>query len=70
MSNWQTVYRTGVPHQAEIVKDLLMNEGIMALVLNLQDHSYKIGQLEVKVNPDSVIRALKIINEQISFNHE
>lgn len=70
MSNWQTVYRTSIPHQAEIVKDLLINEGLIAIVLNLQDHSYKIGQLEVKVNPDSVIRALKVINEQISFDHE
>ncbi|WP_420388128.1 hypothetical protein [Roseivirga sp.] len=70
MSSWQTVYRTTIPHQAEIVKDVLNNEGFAAIVLNLQDHAYKFGQLEVKVNPDSVIRALKIINEQISFNNE
>lgn len=70
MSSWQTVYVTSVPHQAEIVKDVLNNEGLAAIVFNLQDHSYKIGQLEVKVNPDSVMRALKIIDEKISFNHE
>ncbi|NVK86022.1 MAG: hypothetical protein HWE21_16965 [Cytophagia bacterium] len=70
MSSWQTVYVTSVPHQAEIVKDVLNNAGLAAIVFNLQDHSYKIGQLEVKVNPDSVMRALKIIDEQISFNHE
>ncbi|HEY9117270.1 MAG TPA: hypothetical protein VIN11_05555 [Roseivirga sp.] len=70
MSNWQTVYRTTVPHQAEIVKDVLLNEGLIAVVMNLQDQSYKMGQLEVKVNPDGVMRALKIIEEKISFNHE
>ena len=70
MSSWQTVYVTSIPHQAEIVKDVLINEGLAAIVFNLQDHSYKFGQLEVKVNPDSIMRALKIINEQISFDHE
>lgn len=70
MSSWQTVYRSTVPHQAEIVKDVLINEGIAAVVMNLQDNAYKLGQIEVKVNPDGVMRALKIIEDKISFNYE
>ncbi|GHE74709.1 MULTISPECIES: DUF2007 domain-containing protein [Roseivirga] len=70
MSNWQTVYSTTLPHQAEIVKDLLINAGLAAIVFNLQDHSYRIGSLEVKVKREDVLRAIKLINEDISFSHE
>ncbi len=70
MSNWQTVFESKVPHQAEIVKDILTNAGLQAIVINKQDYAYKFGALEVKVNPDSVMRALKIIEEDIHFDNE
>ncbi len=70
MSNWQTVFKTTIPHQAEIVKDVLINKGVTAIVFNLQDHAYKFGGLEVRVNPDGVIKALKIIEEEIKFGDE
>lgn len=70
MSTWQTVFQSSNPHQTEIVKDILVNAGLQAVVFNKQDYAYKFGTLEVKVNPDSVIRALKIIEDEISFDHE
>lgn len=70
MSNWQTVFNTTIPHQAEIVKDVLTNQGVSAVVINLQDHAYKFGRVEVRVNPDGVIKALKIIEEEIKFGDE
>ncbi|MBO3699358.1 DUF2007 domain-containing protein [Roseivirga sp. E12] len=70
MSSWQTVYQSANPHQTEIVKDVLINAGLKAIVFNKQDHAYKFGNIEVKVDPDSVMRAIKIIEEEINFNHE
>ncbi|OEK03221.1 hypothetical protein BFP97_17575 [Roseivirga sp. 4D4] len=70
MSSWQTVYKSTSPHQTEIVKDVLINAGLNAIVFNRQDHAYKFGNIEVKVDPDSVIRAIKIIEEEINFDHE
>lgn len=70
MGNWQTVYKSDNEHQAQIVKDVLGNAGYNAVVINLKDHAYKIGMLEVRVAPDSVIPAIKLINEQIKFGHE
>jgi len=70
LSSWQTVYKSTNPHQTEIVKDVLLNAGLKAIVFNKQDHAYKFGNIEVKVDPDSVIRAIKIIEEEINFNHE
>lgn len=70
MSSWQTVYESANPHQAEIVKDVLINAGLQAVVFNKQDYAYKFGSLTVMVNPDSVMPALKIIEEEINFDHE
>ena len=54
----------------EIVKDVLVNAGLQAVVFNKQDYAYKFGSLRVMVNPDSVMPALKIIEEEINFEHE
>ena len=39
-------------------------------VFNKQDHAYKFGSIDVMVDPDSVMRAIKIIEEEIKFDHE
>ena len=70
MSSWQTVYQRASPHKTEIVKDVLINAGLNAIVFNKQDHAYKFGSIDVMVDPDSVMRAIKIIEEEIKFDHE
>jgi hypothetical protein len=70
VGSWQTVYKSENEHQALIVKDVLENAGYNAVVVNLKDHAYKIGMLEVRVAPDSVISAIKLIDDQIKFGHE
>ncbi|MCO6359786.1 hypothetical protein BXY85_2277 [Roseivirga pacifica] len=70
MSSWQTVYKSDSELQVQIVKDVLENAGYNAVVINLKDHAYKIGMLEVRVSPDAVIPAIKLINEEIKFGHE
>ena len=70
MSNWQTVYTSSNPHRAEIVKDILTNAQIAATVINLKDSSYQLGRLEVRVSPDAILKAIKIISEEIKFDNE
>jgi len=48
----------------------LINAGLNAIVFNKQDHAYKFGSIDVMVDPDSVMRAIKIIEEEIKFDHE
>jgi hypothetical protein len=57
-------------HRAEMVKDILANEQIQAMVVNLKDSAYQLGRLEVRVSPDSVMKAIKIIKEDIKFDNE
>jgi hypothetical protein len=62
------VFTSALQHQAEIVADILENEGIKAVVINRRDSVYNnFGDFVVKVPPDDVIRALKIIEDDIVF---
>ncbi len=63
MSKWQTIYQTSIDHQAQIVKDVLATSGIQSIILNLKDSAYNFGRVEVKVQSDSVIEAIRIIQE-------
>ncbi len=68
MSKWSKVYESEMPYRAEIVKDILDQKGINAIILNKKDSAYYIfGLLEVHVKAESVLNALKIIKDDINF---
>jgi len=68
MANWQKVYSSTLQHQAEIVKDILEEHGLHPILLNKRDMLYNnFGEFEVMVNPDEVMKALKIIKDDIVF---
>jgi hypothetical protein len=68
MKDWKTVFTSEIEHRALIVKDLLEKSEIAAVILNKRDSSYhNFGNFEVSVNPDHVIKALKIIADEIAF---
>jgi len=68
VSKWSKVYESKEPYRAEIVKDILDQKGINAVVMNKKDSAYYIfGQLEVHVEAKSVLNALKIIEDDIKF---
>lgn len=63
MSNWQSVFKTSIAHQAEIVKSVLKEAEIESIILNQKDSSYHFGNIEVKVANDNAMEALKIIGD-------
>lgn len=67
MASWQSVFKAGLEYQAQIVKNVLEENNIEAVILNKKDSPYGIGHLEVQVHADQVIGALKIIEEAVSF---
>lgn len=68
MAKWQKVFSTDHAYRAEIVKDVLENTGIAAVILDKKDSSYNnFGTLEVHVLPDDVIRAKRTIQHDIDF---
>ena len=48
---------------AELIKQMLANNGIPCFIVNKQDSFYKLGDIEIYTNRDQVIRAKKLILE-------
>jgi hypothetical protein len=68
MENWIKVFEAGSPVRAEIVKGVLEQFEINAVVLNKKDSIYQIhGQYEVMVPKEEVPKALNIIENEIAF---
>jgi hypothetical protein len=67
MRDWQKVYRDQQQYRAEIVRSILDENELSPVMLNKKDSAYQFGHFEVLVAPEHVIKALKIINEEIRF---
>jgi len=68
MSNWRKIFESSTPIRAEIVKGVLEENGITAVIVNKKDPVYKIhGNIEVMVLAEEAQRALNIVENEISF---
>ncbi|MEM9338326.1 MAG: hypothetical protein AAGA66_06320 [Bacteroidota bacterium] len=67
MNNWQSVFKDSREHRAEIVKALLEDHHMNPVLVNKKISAYGLGDFEILVAPDYVIRALRIIKEDIRF---
>ena len=68
MSKWQRIFESSTPIRAEIVKGVLEEKGITAVIVNKKDPVYKIhGNIEVMVLAEEAQRALNIVENEISF---
>jgi hypothetical protein len=67
MDNWQPIFKDERQHRIEIVKAVLEDSGMSPVVVNKKISGYGLGNFEVMVSPNHVIRALKIIKEDIKF---
>lgn len=68
MKSWKKIYTTPNPVRAEIVRSILEDREIPAVVVNKKDSMYNLGNFEVQVSNDLIIRALKIVNEEVNFD--
>jgi hypothetical protein len=67
MAHWQKVYKDGSEHRASIVRDVLIDRDIDAVLVTKKDSAYGFGYLEVQVPSEQVILAIRIIDEDIHF---
>jgi len=67
MSSWQKVYDDNQEYRASIVKSILEENHIDAVIVNKKDTNYQFGSFEVHVTPDNVMKAIKIIQDEIEF---
>jgi hypothetical protein len=59
--NWVKIYSTSAKYQAELLRGLLEENEISAVVVNKQDSSYLFGEIELYVIADDAIRAKHLI---------
>jgi len=68
MNNWTSIFESKHEYKAEIVKDVLADKGYDTVILNKKDTAYNIfGQYEVHVTTEDVVRALRIVENDINF---
>ncbi len=68
MNDWQSVYKDSKEHRVDIVKAVLEGEGLSPVKINKTVSAHGFGNFEIFVDPDSVLRAIRIIKEEIKFD--
>mgnify|MGYP000946953391 CR=1 FL=1 len=70
MKDWTVVYKSQISSRAEIVKSVLVDRTIDAVIINKKDSTLHLnnGQIEVLVQKSQVLEAMKIINDEITFD--
>jgi len=68
MENWIKVFESSAQVRAEIVKGVLEEHGIQAVVLNKMETVYKLfGTYQVLVQRENSILASTIVQNEITF---
>lgn len=69
MKDWTVVYKSTISSRIEIVKGVLTDRGINAVIVNKRDSALHLSyaQNEVQVQREQVLDAMKIINDEITF---
>jgi hypothetical protein len=69
MKDWTTVYKTTINSRAEIVKGVLVERGIEAVIISKKDTTLIIdnGSIDVMVQKEQVLEAMKIVKDEITF---
>ncbi|MBN2174877.1 MAG: DUF2007 domain-containing protein [Bacteroidales bacterium] len=60
-SNWIKIFSTSAQYKAEIIRGLLIDNDIEAIIVNKQDSAYLFGELEIFVHVDSVLKAKHVL---------
>lgn len=67
MRDWQAVFKDDREHRAEIVKAVLLDMGMNPVLINKTVSQYGMGNFEIFVAPEHVMRAIKTIKDDINF---
>lgn len=65
MVEWQKVFQDPHQNRAEMVKTILGDHDLAPVILDKKDLAYQWDHFEVRETADQVIRAIKIISEEV-----
>lgn len=61
--DWVLAYQTGQDYKAAMLKEVLADHNIEAVIMNKKDSSYKFGDIEVYVNRKDILRAKMLVEK-------
>ena len=62
--HWEMIYSSTLLYRVEMLKDLLQNEEIPAVIINKKDSSYlAFGEIELHVQQPDVLKAKIIVSK-------
>lgn len=65
-NNWEKIYGSLFLYQVEVLKSVLLDHNIPAVVINKRDSAYlSFGEIELYTQRDYVVKALQIIKSEI-----
>jgi len=67
-NNWIRIFRTTQPIKAEVLKGVLEENEITAVMLNKRDSAFQVGEIELYVSPEDEEAALKLIQNTSDEN--
>lgn len=68
MGRWQSVFKSELLHQAEIVKAILEDHDLSPILINKKVSMHvPLGLYEIQVAPEEVLDALKTIEHEVRF---
>ncbi|MBW6492050.1 MAG: DUF2007 domain-containing protein [Lentimicrobium sp.] len=62
MESWTCVYTTSFLHEAELIRGMLEENLITAILVNKQDSVYLFGDIEIHVPTVNAFEATQLIN--------
>ena len=61
--DWVCVFSSSLLQKTELIRGLLIHNGIQSIIVNRQDSLYKFGEIELFVNKDDVVKAKFVLNK-------
>ncbi|MDY0101864.1 MAG: DUF2007 domain-containing protein [Lentimicrobium sp.] len=61
MEGWTCIYTTTLLHEAELIKGMLEENFITAIVVNKQDSFYLFGDIEIHVPNANAFEAIQLL---------
>ena len=61
--NWNKIYTTQNFFTAEMIRQMLIDNNIPAVIMNKQDSSYRFGLIDVFIHQDHELAAKALIEE-------
>lgn len=60
-NEWVAVFTTNQPYRAELAKQVLEQSSIESVLMNKRDSFYHVGEVEVLVKQNNVIKAKNVL---------